>query len=237
MKEEVMKKLLGLTVATASLALASNVSAQTDALSFCGQGTVSQIIYFEFNQSQSAETLSQIQRVKEIVDACDVQSISLVGHTDTSGSASYNQALSVKRADRVASALVNAGVSRGLISTSGMGETQPFVPTADGVKEQLNRRVESVITIIPEVVEYVPEPEPIVEYVPEPEPIVEYVPEPEPVVEYVPEPEPVIEPAPEPVVEPAPVAVDSSGNLLPYILGAAAIAATAIALDDDTVSP
>jgi outer membrane protein OmpA-like peptidoglycan-associated protein len=54
-------------------------------------------------------------------------------------------ALSLRRANAVKNALVRAGVRESDISVVGLGESQPLVPTADGVREAQNRRVEIVI--------------------------------------------------------------------------------------------
>ena len=64
----------------------------------------------------------------------------VVGHADTSGSATYNVRLSERRAKAVADALVGAGVAQTALSVDWKGETMPAVATGDGVKEPLNRR-------------------------------------------------------------------------------------------------
>ncbi|MGQ0676722.1 MAG: OmpA family protein [Rhodospirillales bacterium] len=69
-------------------------------------------------------------------------SITLAGHTDKSGSSAYNQRLSKRRADAVLSALVARGVPASVVTEQAFGEDRPAVPTADGVKEARNRRVE-----------------------------------------------------------------------------------------------
>ena len=73
--------------------------------------------------------------------------INIVGHTDTSGDADYNQRLSVRRANVVVDALVQMGARRPALHASGVGETDLAVPTEDGVKEARNRR--TVITLQP----------------------------------------------------------------------------------------
>jgi outer membrane protein OmpA-like peptidoglycan-associated protein len=70
--------------------------------------------------------------------------IQVTGYTDLSGSAGYNQRLSVRRANNVATALAKMGVARGDMAVSGRGENDPRVPTAQGVREPQNRRVEIV---------------------------------------------------------------------------------------------
>lgn len=71
--------------------------------------------------------------------------IEVDGYTDLSGSARYNQVLSVRRATAVAAELVRDGVQRSEIVTHGFGETHPLVPTAQGVREPQNRRVEIIL--------------------------------------------------------------------------------------------
>lgn len=71
--------------------------------------------------------------------------VSLFCHTDTAGPKDYNQALSVRRCNSVAGALIEAGIDRGRIYSVPVGQTQPLIETGDGVAEQGNRVV--VITI------------------------------------------------------------------------------------------
>ena len=67
------------------------------------------------------------------------------GYTDTSGSAQYNQGLSVRRANAVAAELVRLGVPRNEIVAQGFGETNLLVPTPDNTREPQNRRVEIIL--------------------------------------------------------------------------------------------
>jgi len=73
--------------------------------------------------------------------------ILLSGHTDRSGSSSYNLAASRRRAAMVESELVKRGVPPGAIRIAAFGDERPLVPTEDGVREVQNRRVE--IQILP----------------------------------------------------------------------------------------
>ncbi len=68
--------------------------------------------------------------------------IEVTGHTDTSGTPSYNQGLSVRRANPVAAELVRDAVPRDVMTIQGFGQTEPLVPTGPGVREPQNRRVE-----------------------------------------------------------------------------------------------
>ncbi len=71
--------------------------------------------------------------------------IDVAGHADRSGTPAYNQGLSLRRANNVAAELVRLGVPRTAISISAFGDTKPLVPTAAGVREPQNRRVEIVL--------------------------------------------------------------------------------------------
>ena len=70
--------------------------------------------------------------------------IVIAGHADRSGSEAYNQALSERRARNVAQALGQRGVPASTMTLEAYGEIRPRVPTADGVREPQNRRVEIV---------------------------------------------------------------------------------------------
>jgi len=70
--------------------------------------------------------------------------VQVTGYTDTSGSADYNQRLSVRRANAVAVVLMRDGVPRNALLVTGRGENDLRVPTPDGVREPQNRRVEIV---------------------------------------------------------------------------------------------
>jgi iron complex outermembrane receptor protein len=71
--------------------------------------------------------------------------INVNGYTDLSGTAAYNQRLSVRRAETVEAELVKDGVARSEITIHGYGESNPLVPTAKGVREPQNRRVEIIL--------------------------------------------------------------------------------------------
>jgi hypothetical protein len=100
--------------------------------------------------------------------------VTVTGYTDTSGPAEYNLVLSQQRAETVADALVEEGVPATDIVTIGRGEEDLLVPTADGVREPRNRRVEIVVPqqpAPPVVAAPAPaQPEPMEEPEPEPEP-------------------------------------------------------------------
>jgi outer membrane protein OmpA-like peptidoglycan-associated protein len=74
--------------------------------------------------------------------------VNVIGHTDNTGDATYNQQLSERRAGAVASVLISAGVAPSRINAFGRGEDAPIATnqTAEGMRQ--NRRVEIIITPI-----------------------------------------------------------------------------------------
>jgi OOP family OmpA-OmpF porin len=69
----------------------------------------------------------------------------VIGHTDRVGTDPFNDALSKARAEVVRRALVARGIAPGNIVVVGRGKREPIVPTADGVAEARNRRVEILV--------------------------------------------------------------------------------------------
>ena len=104
------------------------------------------MVFFEWDKSDlNAASLETIAKAAAAYRAKGGAQVKATGHTDTSGPDVYNMALSLRRANAVKDALVRDGVPERDISVVGVGESQPLVKTADGVREAQNRRVEIVI--------------------------------------------------------------------------------------------
>jgi len=71
--------------------------------------------------------------------------IGVVGHADATGSDAFNLELSLRRAENIRAALEAAGVPGDIIETGYHGANNPLIPTARGVPELRNRRVEITI--------------------------------------------------------------------------------------------
>ena len=66
--------------------------------------------------------------------------IMVTGHTDTTGSDKYNQALSVRRATTVKEEMVRQGLGADSVAIEGKSFHDPMVPTGPNVREPKNRR-------------------------------------------------------------------------------------------------
>lgn len=104
-------------------------------------------VYFEWDRSNlNAEATEVIDRAVARARECNADAITIVGHTDTSGSTQYNAGLSERRAGVVRDALVARGLQASMMTTQARGETDLARRTADGVREPLNRRTAVTIT-------------------------------------------------------------------------------------------
>jgi len=101
------------------------------------------IVFFEFDRSDiSPEAANILNNAVTAYANCGSARVMLAGHTDTAGSAQYNMGLAERRNMAVRSYMTGRGVPSGQITSQAFGESQPRVPTADGVREPQNRRVE-----------------------------------------------------------------------------------------------
>ncbi|TVR96465.1 MAG: OmpA family protein [Rhodospirillales bacterium] len=101
------------------------------------------LVFFDFDRSElTAEGRDIVRAAAASAQDRPFVRIVATGHTDTAGSAQYNLGLSQRRADSVRSYLMTLGIPADRIQTRALGQTQPLVPTGDGVREPQNRRVE-----------------------------------------------------------------------------------------------
>lgn len=83
--------------------------------------------------------------VARVLNQYNQTTVDIVGHADSTGSDSYNQGLSERRASSVASYLISRNVIRERLYVAGMGERAPIASNATEEGRAQNRRVEIVI--------------------------------------------------------------------------------------------
>ena len=100
-------------------------------------------MFFDWDQSDiTPEAATVLDSAITAYGNCGSAEIMLAGHADRSGSAVYNVGLSERRNEEVQGYLTQRGIPAVRISAEAFGESMPRVPTADGVRELQNRRVE-----------------------------------------------------------------------------------------------
>ncbi|MFD2262003.1 OmpA family protein [Lacibacterium aquatile] len=104
------------------------------------------IIYFAWDSARmDAAGMRVVDEAAAEAKTTGTSRLTIVGHADRSGTPEYNTRLSLRRADAVRAALAAKGIASERLSVTALGETEPAVPTADGVREARNRRVELTI--------------------------------------------------------------------------------------------
>jgi len=104
------------------------------------------IIFFDWDKDNiTPEAQAILEEAAQYAKQAGVARIVLTGHADRSGSTKYNEGLSMRRANNAMTNLIDLGIPGSAIAVFAKGETDPLVPTDDGVREPQNRRVEIVL--------------------------------------------------------------------------------------------
>ncbi len=105
-------------------------------------------ITFEVDQSYlRPDFVEVLHSVSLVLKEYKSTMIEVAGHTDSTGSDSYNQTLSQQRAQAVTNVLIGDGIQAVRIDTVGYGETRPIASNSTAEGRQQNRRVE--LTLLP----------------------------------------------------------------------------------------
>lgn len=103
------------------------------------------LFFVEGRDELTEDSRRDLDGVLGAITARPVPDVLVVGHTDTVASDAVNDPLSRQRAEFVRKALIGRGVAAENIVAAGRGKREPIVPTADGVAEPRNRRVEILV--------------------------------------------------------------------------------------------
>jgi outer membrane protein OmpA-like peptidoglycan-associated protein len=104
-------------------------------------------VLFRTDQAElEAGGVHNVQKLADFLKKYPQQKVLIEGYTDSRGSDSHNQALSERRASAVQQALTGMGISADRITMHGYGEKYPVASNATAANQQLNRRVEIILS-------------------------------------------------------------------------------------------
>lgn len=104
-------------------------------------------VLFRTNKAQlEPDGLRTVYKLADFLKQYPERTVLIEGHTDSTGSDSYNQELSERRAGAVRMALLDSGISNDRIATRGYGKAFPVVSNDTAEHRQLNRRVEIILS-------------------------------------------------------------------------------------------
>lgn len=126
--------------ATASLLPADALKREIDA-----NGKVAMQVNFAVDKADILPgSMPQIEQVARLLSGDPALKLSINGHTDATGDAAHNQALSEARAKSVVAALVARGIDGARLQARGLGQSEPVADNATEDGRAKNRRVELV---------------------------------------------------------------------------------------------
>ncbi len=105
------------------------------------------ILFKTGSPSVQSQARNNVQKISDIIKKYPENRITIVGHTDSTGSDATNQALSEKRAAAVKSIMVSRGVPAQHVNVVGAGENSPVADNSTKDGRSKNRRVELQITM------------------------------------------------------------------------------------------
>jgi outer membrane protein OmpA-like peptidoglycan-associated protein len=105
------------------------------------------ILFDTGSDGVKAEGVTDLAKMGDILAKYSDDKVVIEGHTDASGDAAKNQALSERRAQAVKTVLVSRGVQEQQITVVGLGESKPVADNATADGRAKNRRVELHISV------------------------------------------------------------------------------------------
>lgn len=103
-------------------------------------------LLFGTNEAVLVPAARQVtNRIGHLLVSLQIERIRVDGHTDTTGSAAYNEQLSLRRATAISDALIAAGMNAKSIQVRGLGQTAPIASNQTAEGRLQNRRVVIVI--------------------------------------------------------------------------------------------
>ena len=104
------------------------------------------MLFYKFDSEELTDgSRALVQEVLKAVEERGMADVAVLGHTDTMGTRASNFTLGLRRANSVRAILIKTGLDPSSIDVMSHGETELLIPTADGVVESRNRRVEITV--------------------------------------------------------------------------------------------
>ncbi len=109
-----------------------------------GSKVVLKNIFFDVGKSDlKSESIAEVENIRELLVVNSALKVQINGHTDNSGNAASNKALSLKRASAVVNYLTSKGIAASRLSAKGFGSERPIVSNDDEAGgREINRRTE-----------------------------------------------------------------------------------------------
>jgi len=108
--------------------------------------TIGDVLFATNEANLTPNGTSTLRKLADVMQQNPERTVLVEGFTDSTGSSSYNQDLSQRRANAVATALAEMGIERQRIATKAYGEAFPVAGNDTAGNRQLNRRVEIVLS-------------------------------------------------------------------------------------------
>lgn len=127
--------------ATADEAIAYNATTYTETKTMLPIVS-SYTVLFDYDKSNiRGNEQATLDRIAKEISKYHPKQVTVTGYTDSHGKADYNQTLSRQREQTISAALLKRGIANQTLDREASGEYEQAVQTADGVKNQQNRRV------------------------------------------------------------------------------------------------
>lgn len=104
---------------------------------------------FDFDKAtiSDKESIENVRKLSDFMKKYPVYHANIIGHTDSTGKAEYNQKLSLRRAEVVNKLIIQDGVEGSRLSYEGRGESEPLFENINPFNRHKNRRTEVELTI------------------------------------------------------------------------------------------
>jgi outer membrane protein OmpA-like peptidoglycan-associated protein len=109
-------------------------------------GLSGKVLFDTDSEVVSGTSAEQLTKITQALLGVGIQQVRLEGHTDNVGQPAYNQALSLRRAQTVATVMQSAGMDANLIASHGLGQSKPIADNATAEGRSENRRVSIIVS-------------------------------------------------------------------------------------------